>query len=196
MSSDAQRLADAREVLAGEERERSQNAVYVVYVAVIAAGAYGVPAAQALLRFVDPEWLASHLSGFRGVLLGAAILVAALALAYRLGRIRGPVVPPLPYLDIVAASPIDRALVLRPWWRLGLFGCLVGGLLIGLVIGAGLAIAALASAWVLLPAVGVGTVVGLLVAGSWLHGQVRDWPTGPAARESFCGNAVRCAPCT
>ena len=103
MSSDAQRLADAREVLAGEERERSQNAVYVVYVAVIAAGAYGVPAAQALLRFVDPEWLASHLSGFRGVLLGAAVLVAALALAYRLGGIRGPVVPPLPYLDIVRA---------------------------------------------------------------------------------------------
>ena len=178
MRSDAQRLADAGEVLAGEERERSQNAVYVVYVAVIAAGAYGVPAAQALLRFVDPEWLASHLGGLRGVLLGAAVLVAALALAYRLGRVRGPVVPPLPYLDIVAASPIDRALVLRPWWRLGLFGCLVGGLLIGLVIGAGLAISALASAWVLLPAVGVGTVVGLLVAGSWLHGQVRGWPTG------------------
>ncbi len=88
MSSDAQRLADAREVLAGEERQRSQNAVYVVYVAVIAAGAYGVPAAQALLRFVDPQWLASHLGGFRGVLLGVAVLVAALALAYRLGRVR------------------------------------------------------------------------------------------------------------
>ena len=149
-----------------------------VYVAVIVAGAYGVPAAQAMLRFVDPPWLATHLGGIRGVLLGAVVLVAALALAYRLGGVRGPVVPPLPYLDTIAASPLDRALVLRPWWRLGLLGCLVGGLLIGLVIGAGLAIAALTSAVVLLPAVGVGTAVGLLVAGTWLHGQVRSWPTG------------------
>jgi hypothetical protein len=131
-----------------------------------------------MLRFVDPPWLATHLGGIRGVLLGAVVLVAALALAYRLGGVRGPVVPPLPYLDTIAASPLDRALVLRPWWRLGLLGCLVGGLLIGLVIGAGLAIAALTSAVVLLPAVGVGTAVGLLVAGTWLHGQVRSWPTG------------------
>jgi hypothetical protein len=36
----------------------------------------------------------------------------------------------------------------------------------------------LTSAVVLLPAVGVGTAVGLLVAGTWLHGQVRSWPTG------------------
>jgi hypothetical protein len=66
-----------------------------------------------------------------------------------------------------------------------LLGCLVGGLLIGLVIGAGLAIAALTSAWVLLPAVGVGTAVGLLVAGTWLHGQVRSWPTGPRGAGVF-----------
>ena len=185
MSTDAQWLAEAREVLAGEERQRSQNAVYAVYVAVIAAGAYGVPAAQALLRFVDPEWLATHLGGVRGILLGAVALVAALVLAYRLGRVRGPVVPALPYLDTIATSPLDRALVLRPWWRLGLLGCLVGGLLVGLVVGAGLAIAALTSAWALLPAVGIGTAVGLLVAGSWLHGQVRVWPTGPRGAGVF-----------
>jgi hypothetical protein len=119
------------------------------------------------------------------VLLGAVVLVAVLALAYRLGGVRGPVVPPLPYLDTIAASPLDRALVLRPWWRLGLLGCLVGGLLIGLVIGAGLAIAALTSAVVLLPAVGVGTAVGLLVAGTWLHGQVRSWPTGARGASVF-----------
>jgi hypothetical protein len=94
-------------------------------------------------------------------------------------------VPPLPYLDTIAVSPLDRALVLRPWWRLGLLGCLVGGLLIGLVVGAGLAIAALTSAWALLPAAGVGTAVGLLVAGSWLHGEVRSWPSGPRGAGVF-----------
>lgn len=185
MSSDAERLANAGEVLAGQEWRRSHNAVYAGYVAVIAAGAYGVPAAQALLRFVDPQWLAAHLGGFRGAILGAAILGAALALAYRLGGVRGPVVPPLPYLDTIASSPLDRALVLRPWWRFGLLGALLGGLLVGLVIGAGLAIAALTSAWVLLQATGVGTALGLLVAGSWLHGQVRSWPSGPRGAGVF-----------
>jgi hypothetical protein len=185
MSSDAERLAEAREILAGEVRQRSQNAVYAVYVAVIVAGAYGVPAAQALLRFVDPPWLATHLGGVRGVLLATLVLVVALALAYRLGRVHGPVVPPLPYLDTVATSPLDRALVLRPWWRLGLLGCLVAGLLTGLVVGAGLAIAALTSAVVLLPATGVGLAIGLLVAGTWLHGQVRSWPSGPRGAAVF-----------
>ena len=185
MSSDRERLAEAREILAGEERQRSQNAVYAVYVAVIVAGAYGVPAAQALLRFVDPPWLASHLGGARGVLLGAVVLAATLALAYRLGRVRGPAVPPLPYLDAIATSPLDRALVLRPWWRLGLLGCLVAGVLIGLVVGAGLAIAALTSAVVLLPATGIGAAVGLLVAGTWLHGQVRTWPSGTRGASVF-----------
>jgi hypothetical protein len=182
---DRERLAEAREVLAGEERQRSQNAVYAVYVAVIVAGAYGVPAAQALLRFVDPPWLAGHLGGIRGVLLGAAVLVVALVLAYRLGRVRGPVVPPLPYLDTIATSPLDRALVLRPWWRLALLGCLVAGILGGLVVGAGLAIAELTTPAVLLPATGIGTVVGLLVAGSWLQGQVRGWPSGTRGANVF-----------
>jgi hypothetical protein len=46
------------------------------------------------------------------------------------------------------------------------------------VFGAGLAIAGVAQAVVLVPCVLVGAVVGLLVAGAWLHGQVRSWPTG------------------
>jgi hypothetical protein len=64
-------------------------------------------------------------------------------------------------------------------------GCLVGGLLAGLVVGAGLAIAELTSAWALLPSVGVGTAVGLLVAGTWLQGQVHSWPTGPRGAGVF-----------
>jgi hypothetical protein len=176
--TDAQALSEARDVIAGDERRRDGNAVYAVYVAVIAAGAYGVPAAQSFFRVIDPAWLAAHLTGPGAVALLLVVVAGLLAFAHRAGRLRGPVVPGLPYLDTVATSPLDRALVLRPWWRLAVLGCVVGGLLVGLVVGAGLAIAGVAGAVVLVPCVVVGAVVGLLVAGSWLQGQVRSWPTG------------------
>ncbi len=178
MGSDTDRLARARHVITGGAPQGESNALYAVYVAGIAALAYGVPAAQSFFRFLDPAWLADHLTGPRGI---AALLVAVaglLVLAFRAGRIRGPVVPELPYLDHVATSPIDRAVVLRRWWRLGLLGCLVGGLLFGLVLGAGTAIAGVTSALVLLPTAAGGLLAGHAVAGAWLHGQVRSWPTG------------------
>ena len=78
---DAAALRDTREVLAGDDRERQGNAVYAVYVAVIAAGAYGVPAAQSFFRVLDPAWLAAHLTGPAAVGLGAAAL-AGLLLAF------------------------------------------------------------------------------------------------------------------
>lgn len=185
MSADTERLSSAREVLVGDEPGRGGNAVYAVYVAVIAAGAYGVPAAQAFFRAVDPAWIEARLGGPGAIAVGALALVAFLAFAYRAGRIRGPVVPDLPYLDTVAASPIDRNVVLRSWWRLGLLGCLVVGLLAGLVVGAGLAISAVASPLVLLPSTVCGMLGGLLIAGAWLHGQVRSWPTGDRGLSVF-----------
>ena len=185
MSSDGESLHDAREVIAGEERRRDGNAVYAVYVAVIAAGAYGVPAAQSFFRVLDPAWLAAHLTGPAAVAVALAAVAGLLTFAYRAGRLRGPVVPGLPYLDTVAGSPLDRALVLRPWWRLAVLGCVVGGVLVGLVVGAGLAIAGVTGAVVLVPGVLAGGLVGLLVAGSWLHGQVRSWPTGDRGPRVF-----------
>jgi len=178
MSTDADALRDAREVIFGDERRRESNAVYAVYVAVIAAGAYGVPAAQSFFRVLDPAWLSAHLTGPAAVAVAVAAVAGLLTFAYRAGRLRGPVVPGLPYLDTVATSPLDRALVLRPWWRLAVLGCVVAGVLTGLVVGAGLAIAGVTGALVLVPGVLAGAFIGLLVAGSWLQGQVRSWPTG------------------
>ncbi len=185
MSTDGEALGDAREVIAGDERRRDGNAVYAVYVAVIAAGAYGVPAAQSFFRVLDPAWLAAHLTGPTAAAAAVAAVAGLLTFAYRAGRLRGPVVPGLPYLDTVASSPLDRALVLRPWWRLAVLGCVVAGVLVGLVIGAGLAIAGVTGAVVLVPGVVAGGLIGLLVAGSWLHGQVRSWPSGDRGPEVF-----------
>ena len=178
MSLDTERLERAREVITGGRPTGESNALYAVYVAVIAALSYGVPASQQFFRFLDPQWLAQHLTGLGGVAVLAAAAVALLALTFRAGRIRGPVVPDLPYLDHVATSPLDRAVVLHRWWRLALLGCLVVGVLTGLVIGAGLAIAGVTGAVVLVPGAVGGALLGLAAAGTWLQGQVRSWPTG------------------
>ena len=183
-SEDADLLKDARRVISGDTHQGEGNAVYAVYVAVIAAGAYGVPASQQFFRFLDPQWMADHLGGVQGLVVGLVAAAALLLLAFRTGGIRGPVVPELPYLDHVATSPLDRAVVLRRWWRVGLFGAVSFGVIIGLVIGAGLAIAQVTGAIVLVPTVVGGGVLGVLVAGAWLQGQVSGsrhddgFPTG------------------
>ncbi|HET8766663.1 MAG TPA: hypothetical protein VFM86_04990 [Pedococcus sp.] len=180
VGTDAERLEQARGVVRGERHaEGSGNVVYAAYVAVIASLTYGVPAARAFFLFVDPAWLSRHLTGVQGVLVVGGAVLALVLLAHRLGSLRGPVVPDLPYLDHVATSPLDRALVLRRWWRLSLLGCLFGGLLAGAVTGTGMLVAAVASPVVLLPTSVAGLLVGLAVAGAWLWGQVRSWPTGP-----------------
>lgn len=178
-SGDRERLAQARRVIRGGlPEEGNGNAVYAAYVAVISALVYGVPASHAFFEFVDPAWISRHLTGVQGVLVVGAVVVALLLLAHRLGHLRGPVVPDLPYLDHVAVSALDRAVVLRRWWRLSLFGCLLVGLLTGGALGAGMLIANVGSPWELLPSTVGGLVVGLGFAGAWLWGQVRSWPTG------------------
>jgi hypothetical protein len=178
-ASDRDRLDQARRVIRGGlPDEGNGNAVYAAYVAVIAALVYGVPASHAFFEFVDPAWISRHLTGVQGALLAGAVVVALLLLAHRLGHIRGPVVPDLPYLDHVAVSALDRALVLRRWWRLSLFGCLLGGLLTGGAMGAGMLIARVGPPWALLLSTLGGLVVGLGFAAAWLWGQVRSWPTG------------------
>ena len=176
---DRERLAQAREVIRGGLPDKGNgNAVYAAYVAVIASLVYGVPASRAFFEFVDPAWLSRHLTGVQGVLVVGAVVVALLLLAHRLGSVRGPVVPDLPYLDHVVVSGLDRAVVLRRSWRLSLLGCLVGGLLTGAVIGTGMVVAAVASPLALVPTTLGGLAVGLGFAGAWLWGQVRSWPTG------------------
>jgi hypothetical protein len=178
-TTDRERLTEARRVIRGGlPEEGNGNAVYAAYVAVIASLVYGVPASRAFFEFVDPAWLSRHLTGVQGVLVVGAVVVALLLLGYRLGSIRGPVVPDLPYLDHVAVSALDRAVVLRRWWRLSLVGCLVVGLLTGAVVGTGMVVADVASPLALVPSTLTGLAVGLGFAAAWLWGQVRSWPTG------------------
>lgn len=177
--ADKQRLRQVRAAILGNRPDTSLgNTLYPVYVAVIAAGSYGVPAAQQLFRSLDGQWLAANARTPAGATVALLVAGLLLAVARLVGRVHGPVVPPLPYLELVVASPMPRKVTLARSWQLSLGGSIIGGLLAGLVCGAGLAIAKVTSPGVLLPAALGGTLFGLLVAELWLQGQVHSSPIG------------------
>jgi len=157
--ADRQRLRQVRAAILGDRPDTSRNdTLYPVYVAVIAAASYGVPAAQQLFRSLDGQWLAAHAWTPSGAMVAGAVLLVLLAVVRLVGRVHGPVVPPLPYLGLVAASPMPRKVTLARNWRLSLTGSIIGGLLLGLV-----------------------------VAELWLQGQLHGSPLGLPAGTSALG---------
>lgn len=189
MSDSRQRLHRARSVVLGATPPGTwRTAGYAVYVAVLMAVVNAFPLAQAMTRVIDLEGLGAALSTTAGRLglLGALALVTLGA--WRLGRVHGPVVPDLPYVDLIVTSPIDRATTTAPWWRLSLLGAVVGAALLGAVITGSLAYVGAAPWSTLLVGLAGGAGLGGLVAWVWLHGQSgepssdgrRGWRTGAA----------------
>jgi hypothetical protein len=173
--AEKQRLRQVRAAILGNRPDTSlSNALYPVYVAVIAAGSYGVPAAQQLFRSLDGRWLAANVWTPVGALVALAVTGLLLALVPLVGRVHGPVVPPLPYLELVVDSPMSRKVTLARNWQMSFSGSIIGGMLLGAVSGAGLAIANVTAPFVLLPATVGGTLIGALVAELWLAGQVHS----------------------
>lgn len=173
---DTERLAAARDVVRRGAAERQANAVYAAYVAVLFGAFYGVPAGQQLARWLDPAWLTRQVTPAGAWALGAAATVGLLALAWSAGSVRGPIVPDLPFVDHVVASGLDRAVALRPWWRLSLGGCVFAGLLTGVVAGTSVAFVELTGWGVLAPTAAVGAALGAAVAWAWRVGQSRGSP--------------------
>ena len=160
------------------EKGRKQ-AWYGAYVAFLGALAYGFPVAQAVFRTTDPAWLREQLTSpvaLGGVVLSIAGILWAL---YSAGSVRGPVVPPLPWIDHVVTTPVDRALAVRRWWQVSLGASIFGGALTGLVLGGGIAFAGITPWYAVVLATLVGAGLGWLAGSLWLWGQVRSWPGGP-----------------
>jgi hypothetical protein len=178
-AADRQRLRQVRTAILGKRPDTFRSdTLYPVYVAVIAVGTYGIPASQQLFRSLDERWLAEKAWTPAGAVAAGVVAVLFLLLVRTAGRVRGPVVPPLPYLELVVASPMPRKVTLGRHWRVSLGGSIVGGLLVGTVAGAGLAIAKVAPPMVVLQATLAGGVFGALVAELWLQGQVHGSPLG------------------
>lgn len=179
-TTDAERLADTVHVLHGPGGNPARKEVaYAAYVAFILVGLYGFPVLRALVIAADREAMGSALrSPWAAV--ACVVLVGAVAAAAReAGRIRGPIVAPVPWVDHVVASSVDRWASLRPWFGYSLFAALFAGGVSGLLVGVSLWGAGVTAAWVAAPAVVLGLAAGALVGSSWLLGQSRLSPPPP-----------------
>ncbi|MFW5470790.1 hypothetical protein ACOCJ4_12155 [Knoellia sp. CPCC 206435] len=177
---DRERLADIRHVLHGPSGNPARKEVaYAAYVAVILAGLYGFPVLRALVLAGDREAMGSALRSPCAALVTLAVTAVLALLGREAGRVRGPVVAPVPWVDHVVASSLDRWAALRPWFGYSLFAALFAGGLSGLLVGAAF-VGARAAAWWFVPvAVVAGLVVGLVAGASWLLGQSRLSPPLP-----------------
>ena len=116
-AEDRARLQDVTHVLHGEHGTGAvQRVLYAVYLLGLLAFTYGFTVARALFITSDPAWLHDRLLGPGAAVVAVLLAVALTALVHGLGRRRGPVVPPLPWVDHVVAGPLDRAATLREWW--------------------------------------------------------------------------------
>ena len=116
-AEDKERLQDVTHVLHGEHGTGAvQRVLYAVYLLGLLAFTYGFTVARALFITSDPAWLHDRLLGPGAAVVAVLLAVALTVLVHGLGRRRGPVVPPLPWVDHVVAGPLDRAATLREWW--------------------------------------------------------------------------------
>ena len=174
---DHELLGQAVWIIEGDAGRRGRRqAWYAAYVAVIGMLAYGFPIAQTAFHTTDPRWLRGQLTSPLALLGLAVSLLAILWGAYSAGAFRGPVVPPLPWIDHVVSTPIDRAVSVRRWWRLSRGGTVFAGALLGATLGSGLAFAGVAPWPTVAPATVSGALIGWLASVLWLWGQVRSWP--------------------
>lgn len=172
-------LGQAEWIIGGDAgRKARRQAWYAAYVAIIGTAAYGFPVIQAVFKTTDRASLRSQLSSPVAIAIGIVSIVAVLWALFSAGHFRGPVVPPLPWIDHVVSTPIDRALSVRRWWRMASAGTVFAGGLVGATLGAGAAFAGLFPWYVAGLALVVGAVVGRVAGALWLWGQVRSWP-GP-----------------
>jgi len=173
VSGDRERLAEVEEVVYGDGGSGAvRRVLYAVYVGAILAFTYGFTVVRGVLVTSDADWVRDTLVSWpaAGVVLGAAGLV--LLVVHGAGSRRGPVVPPLPWVDHVATSAIDRAASLREWWLVSGALVLAGATAVGAVVGGSLWASGATGPPALAIGVGGGLVLGLATALVWLGGQV------------------------
>ncbi|MGL5867000.1 MAG: hypothetical protein ACRCYX_14240 [Dermatophilaceae bacterium] len=180
-ADDAHRLADAIHVWRGPGGDgATRRLAYAGYLTALFGSIYGFTLARAVAVTLDPDaWVLRYpLLAGSGLAVGVTALIAA---AGQAGRVRGPVTPPLPWVDLVVTSSIDRALTLRAAWRMPLSVLVLVGFVLGPLLAAGFWAAGGTSVLVVPCAAVAGAMVGAAVAWSWLHGQAGTSAPAPAA---------------
>ncbi|MGL4745139.1 MAG: hypothetical protein ACRCXL_12215 [Dermatophilaceae bacterium] len=158
---DAHRLADAIHVWHGPGGDSAtRRLAYAGYLTALFGSIYGFTLARGVTVTLGPDaWVLRH-----PLLAGS-----------------GPVAPPLPWVDLVVTSSIDRALTLRAAWRMPLSVLVLVGFVLGPLLAAGFWAAGGVSVLVVPCAAVAGAMVGAAVAWSWLHGQARSSAPVPGA---------------
>lgn len=174
-AANRERYADTRHVLHGPDGPGLVRTVlYATYVSALLAATYGFTVARGVFATSDRAWLREVLLSPWAALGLVAAVIGLVLVAYRAGQVRGPVVPPLPWTDFVVASALDRSLVLRDWWLVSATLAVVGGVLTGGVVGAGLWAAGAAGAFALIAGLLGGAGMGGALVVAWLLGELRD----------------------
>lgn len=195
-AEDRARLADVQHVLHGPDGSGSwKSLLYGLYLVGMLTGLYGFTVLRAVVEALDLPARGWRLGPTDAA--GATVLAGLVAglgttavLAHLTGRRRGPVTPPVPWLDHVAAGPLDRALTLRDAWRLPATGIVAGGTLVGGVLGAAVWGGGAAG-----PAAGAaGLAAGLLGSSAlvvgWLAGQLVADPAASTSVGAALGRSV------
>jgi hypothetical protein len=193
-AEDKERLKDVTHVLHGEHGTGAvQRVLYAVYLLGLLAFTYGFTVARALFITSDPAWLHDRLLGPGAAVVTVLLAVALTVLVHGLGRRRGPVVPPLPWVDHVVAGPLDRAAVLREWWLVSATLLVAGVTVLAGVLGGGLWASGTTGPASLAVALIVGPALGAALAAAWLAGQVGAGGSGAEAlpRTDGDGRGVR-----
>lgn len=187
----ADRLEDATHVLHGPGGSGAwRSLLYAVYLMALLGSLYGFTVTRGVVETFWPAW---RRSGLVPPVLGGLVVVAlgGLLLAHLAGRRRGPVTPPVPWVDLVATTSVDRALVLRDAWRVPGAGLLAAGTLGGAILGAAAWGGDATGPWALVAGTTLGVLLGGGAAVAWLAGQLVSDGSGPASGRTT--DAVRLA---
>jgi len=171
--AEAARLADAGHVVHGERGDGARGRMlYGVYVTTLLVATYGFTLARGIFLTAEPRALHRELTSPVTAVLAVVVLALLVGVARTSGRTRGPVVPPLPWIDHVVTTDVDRARAVRPWWRYAAVGGLAAGTILGAALGAGAWAATVGGPLWLVVGVLAGPVVGWSLVLAWLSGQV------------------------
>lgn len=170
-AADRERFEDAMHVLHGEGGSGTvRRLLYTLYLTAIFGAVYGFNLLRATLVTSDPAWVDAVGSGW-GLLVLLILIGLLLLTALKVARVRGPVVPQLPFLDHIASSGLDRAVVLREYAQALLIGALGVGALLGSLAGGAVVGSGRGGVITVVVAVVLGALIGLTTAAAALVGQ-------------------------
>lgn len=171
-NAERERLSDAYELRYRGEGGPMSSALFGAYLAGLVGTVYG----SVLAHYVFDEW-PGVLQWFEqqpfattGIAIVVVLVVAAVA--FKVGAVRGPVLPEPGHIEFVVATDLPRRLSLRDaWWGSQLM-VVTSCVCLGVAIPVGFALSGGAGV-----AIGVGAVIGLLggilIVQAWLRGQAR-----------------------